>query len=155
MIPLKWYKMCASTNKLSQFILEHVRRDIDATYILPIIGVILDDKIPKLKYGGPILVEKREGLVEAIYNYLTRHIRNMPRCNKDKISHIVFGYAIDLDFYNHTLEDVLTHDIFDLTLVRKVLKDVVVVLILLHIDIIFHSDISNRKVFLHVEAHGI
>ena len=84
MIPLKWYKMSASTNKLSQFILEHVRRDIDATYIIPIIGVILDDKIPKLKYGGPILVEKREGLVEAIYNYLTRHIRNMPRCHKDK-----------------------------------------------------------------------
>ena len=122
------------------------RRDIDATYVVPIRGVILDEKTPKLKYDGPISVEKREGLAEAIRNYLTRHIRNMPGCHEDKISHLDFGYAIVLDFYNRTLEDVLTHDLVDLTLARKVLKDVVVGLILLHTEIIFHGDIKPRSI---------
>ena len=40
--------------------LEHWRV-IDTTYGVPIIGVILDEKIPKLKYDGPILVDKQEG----------------------------------------------------------------------------------------------
>ena len=38
-------------------------RVIDTTYGVPIIGVILDEKIPKLKYDGPILVDKQERLV--------------------------------------------------------------------------------------------
>ena len=37
--------------------LEH-QRGIDTTYFVTIRGVILDEKIPKLKYDGPILVEK-------------------------------------------------------------------------------------------------
>ena len=63
-------------------------------------------------------------------------------CHKGKISHFDFGYAIVLDFYNCKIEDVLDHDIVDLTLARKVLKYVVVGLILLHIEIIFHGDIK-------------
>ena len=84
--------------------LEH-RRGIYTTYVVPIRGVILYEKTPKLKYGGPISVDKREGLSKYIHNYLTRHISNMPICHKDKISHLDFGYATVLDFYNHTLED--------------------------------------------------
>ena len=103
-------------------------------------------KTPKLKCDGPISVEKQGGPDKAIHNYLTRHIRNMNRCHKDTISHLDFGYAIVLDFYNRTLEDVLTHDLVDLTLARKVLKDVVVGLILLHTEIIFHGDIKPRSI---------
>ena len=33
-------------------------RGINATCVFAIRGVILDEKIPKLKYDGPILVEK-------------------------------------------------------------------------------------------------
>ena len=134
--------------------LEH-RGGIGTTYSVPIRGVILDEKTQNLNYDGPILVDKRKGLAEVICNYLPSHILNMPVCHTYIISHLDLGYAILLEFYNHTLEDVLAHDLVDLTLVRKVLKDVVVGLILLHINIIFYSDISNRKVFLHVEAHGI
>ena len=68
----------------------------------------------------------------------------MPVCHKDKISHLDFGYTIVLDLYNCTLEDVLTHDLVDLTLAHKVLKDVVVGLIILHTEIIFHGDIKPR-----------
>ena len=70
--------------------LEHWR-GVDTNYVVPIIGVILDDKTPKL---------------------------------------------------NCTLEDVLAYDLVDLTLARKVLKDVVVGLILLHTEIIFNGDIE-------------
>ena len=70
--------------------LEHWR-GVDTNYVVPIIGVILDDKTPKL---------------------------------------------------NCTLEDVLAYDLVDLTLARKVLKDVVVGLILLHTDIIFFGYIK-------------
>ena len=44
------------------------RRDIDATYVVPIRGVILDEKTPKLKYDGSLSVYKKEGLAEAIHN---------------------------------------------------------------------------------------
>ena len=47
---------------------------------------------------------------------------------------------------NSTLEDILVHNIFDLTLSCKVLKDVVVVLILLHTDIIFCGDIKPQSI---------
>ena len=43
---------------------------------------------------------------------------------------------------NHTHEDVLAHYLVDRTLARKVLKYVVVGLILLHKEIIFHGDIK-------------
>ena len=74
--------------------LEH-RRSFGTTYVVPVRGVILDEKIPKL---------------------------------------------------NRTLEDILVHNIFDLTLSCKVLKDVVVVLILFHTDIIFRGDIKPRSI---------
>ena len=45
-----------------------------------------------------------------------------------------------------TLQDVLAHDLVDLTLARKVLKYVVVVLILFHAEIIFHSGIKPRSI---------
>ena len=106
----------------------------------------MDEKTPKINYYGPILVDKREGIPEAIRNYLTRHIRNMPVCHKDKISHLDFGYAIILDLYNRTLADVLAHDLVDLTLAWMVLKYVVVRLILLHTDIIFHGDIKPKSI---------
>ena len=35
-------------------------RGIDTTYIVPIRGVILDEKNPKLRYDGPISVDKQE-----------------------------------------------------------------------------------------------
>ena len=60
-------------------------RGIVTTYVVPTRGVILDKKITTLKYDGPILVDKREGIVEAIINYLTRHIRNIPVCHKNII----------------------------------------------------------------------
>ena len=47
---------------------------------------------------------------------------------------------------NLTIEDVLAHDIVDLTLARKVLKDIVVGLILLHTEIIFHGDIKTLSI---------
>ena len=121
-------------------------RGIVTTYVVPTRGVILDKKITTLKYDGPILVDKREGIAEAICNYLTRHIRNMPICHKDIISHIEFGYAIVLDLYIRTLEDVLAHDLVDLTPDRKVLKDLVVGLIILHTEIIFHGDIKTLSI---------
>ena len=102
--------------------LEH-RRGIDTTYVVTIREVILVEKITKLNYDGPMWVDKQEGLAEAICNYLTSHIRNMPVCHKYAISHLEFGYAIALDLYNCTLEDVLAHNLVDLTLSRKVLKD--------------------------------
>ena len=43
-------------------------RGIVATYVVTIRGVILDKKTPKSKHDGPISVEKREGLAEAIHN---------------------------------------------------------------------------------------
>ena len=70
-------------------------RGIYTTYVVPIIGVILDEKIPKL---------------------------------------------------NHTIEDVLAHDLVDLALAWKVLKDVVVGLILLHTEIIFHGGIKQQSI---------
>ena len=70
----------------------------------------------------------------------------MPICHKNIISHLEFGYAIVLDLYICTVEDVLAHDIVDLTLDRKFLKDVVIGLILLHTDIIFHGDIKPRGI---------
>ena len=79
--------------------LEH-RRGIDTTYVVPIRGVILDEKIPKLKYDDSILVDKQEGLAKAIRNCLTRHIRKIPvfhketinKCHKDVISYLDFTY---------------------------------------------------------------
>ena len=121
-------------------------RGIDTTYVVPIRGVILDEKTPKLKYDGPTLVDKWEGLAGAIHNYLTRHIYNMPVCHKDTIYHLAFGYATVLDFYNHTLEDVLAHDIVDLTFAWKVLKYLVVGMILFHTNIIFHGDTKQRSI---------
>ena len=118
------------------------QRGIDTMHAVPIIEVTLDEKTPKLKYVGPMLVDKWEGLAEAIFNYLTRHIRNMHVCHKDTISHLDFGYTIVLDFYNSTLEDVLAHDLAVITLAQKVLKNVVVGLILFHTEKIFHGDIK-------------
>ena len=46
----------------------------------------------------------------------------MPGCHKDTIYCLDFGYAIVLDFYNLTLEDVLAHHLVELTLARKVLN---------------------------------
>ena len=74
-----------------------------------------------------------------------RHIHNIPVCHKYKIYHIEFGYDIILDFYNQTLEDVLAHDLVDLTISRKVLKDKVAFLILLNKYIIFIDDIKPRS----------
>ena len=70
----------------------------------------------------------------------------MPGCHGDTIPHLEFGYAIVLDFYNRTLEDVLARDLVDLTLDRKALKDVVVGMIILHTDIIFHCDIKPQSI---------
>ena len=70
----------------------------------------------------------------------------MPVCHKDKNYHLDFGYAIVLDFYNRTLEDVLAHDLVDPTLSRKVLKDVVVDQMLLHTEILFHGDIKPQSI---------
>ena len=70
-------------------------RGIDTTYAVPIRGVILDEKIPKL---------------------------------------------------NRTPDDVLAHDLVDLALARKVMKYVVVGMILLHTEIIFHGDIKPRSI---------
>ena len=66
----------------------------------------------------------------------------MSVCQIYKISYLDFGYAIVPDFYNFTLEDVLAHDIVDLTLAQKVLKYLVVGLILLHTEVIFHGYIK-------------
>ena len=41
--------------------LEHWR-GIDTIYFAPIRGVILDEEIQKLKYDGPISVDKQEGI---------------------------------------------------------------------------------------------
>ena len=130
--------------------LEH-RRGIGTTYVVPIRGVILDEKIPKLKYDGSILVYKWEVLVEANHNYLTRDIHNMPVCHKDIIYHIDFVYAIFLDFFNRKLED-FPNDLVGLTFARNVLKDLVLDMILLHTEIIF-TVISKRGVLCNVEAH--
>ena len=125
--------------------LEH-RGGIGTTYSVPIRGVILDEKTQNLNYDGPILVDKRKGIAEVICNYLPSHILNMPVCHTYIISHLDLGYAILLEFYNHTLEDVLAHDLVDLTLVRKVLKDVVVDQMLLHTEILFHGDIKPQSI---------
>ena len=90
------------------------------------------------------MVENQEGLTIAVINYLTRYIRNMLGCHEDKISNLYFGYAIILDFYNITLEDVLAHNRVDITLAWKVLKYLGVCLILLYTYIIFHGDIKTR-----------
>ena len=68
------------------------------------------------------------------------HIYNTPVRHKDKISHLDFGYAIVLDYYNRTRDDVLAHNLVDLMLARQVLKYLVLGLILLHREIIFHGD---------------
>ena len=47
---------------------------------------------------------------------------------------------------NLTIEGVLAHNLVDLTLARKFLKCVVVDLILLHTEIIFHGDIKPRSI---------
>ena len=47
---------------------------------------------------------------------------------------------------NHTIEDVLAHDLVGLALTWKVLKDVVVGLILLHTEIIFHGGIKQQSI---------
>ena len=39
--------------------LEH-RRGIDTTYVVPIRGVILDEKTPKVEYDGSKLVDKQK-----------------------------------------------------------------------------------------------
>ena len=70
----------------------------------------------------------------------------MPVCHKDTIYHLAFGYATVLDFYNHTLEDVLAHDIVDLTFARKVLKYLVVGMILFHTNFIFHGDTKHQSI---------
>ena len=75
-----------------------------------------------------------------------RHICNIPGRHEDTISNIYFGYDIILDFYNCTLEDVLDHDLVDLTLGWRVMKYVLVDLILFHTDIIFHGDIKQRSI---------
>ena len=41
---------------------------------------------------------------------------------------------------NHTIEDVFSLDLVDLTFYRKVLRDLVVGMILFHKDIIFHGE---------------
>ena len=125
--------------------IEH-RRGIDTTYVVPIRGVILDEKIPKLKYDGPILVDKWERLAKESCNCLMRHIHNMPVCHKYTISRLDFGYSIVLEFYNRKIEDVLAHDLVDLTLARKVLKYVLVGLIILHTEVIFHGDIKPQSI---------
>ena len=47
---------------------------------------------------------------------------------------------------NCTLEDILAYNLVDLTLDRKVLKYIAVGLVLLHTDIIFHSDIELQGI---------
>ena len=47
---------------------------------------------------------------------------------------------------NHTIAEVLAHDIVDLTLATNVLKDVVVGMILFQIEIIFHGDIKSQSI---------
>ena len=70
----------------------------------------------------------------------------MPACHKDTISRLDFGYSIVLEFYNRKIEDVLAHDLVDLKLDRKVLKYVLVGLIILHTEVIFHGDIKPRSI---------
>ena len=47
---------------------------------------------------------------------------------------------------NRTLDDVLAHDIVDLTLAREVLKDAVGGLVLFHTEIILHGDIKPLSI---------
>ena len=124
---------------------EHCR-GIGAIYAVPTRGAILYDKTPRLNYDGPISVEKQEGLVDAICNYLTRHISNVLGYHEDTIYYIEFVYAIVLDCYNYTFEDVLAHDFVDLTLDLNGLKYLVVGLILLHTEIIFNGDIKLQSI---------
>ena len=106
----------------------------------------MDDKVPKLKYYGPILVDKREGINKGTCNYLTWLIRKMLVFHKDTISHLDFGYAIIFEFYDRTLEDVFAHDLVDLTIARKFRKDFLLCLILLHTYILFYFYIKPRSI---------
>ena len=47
---------------------------------------------------------------------------------------------------NHTIAEVLAHDLVDLTLYLNILKDVVVGMILFQIEIIFHGDINPQSI---------
>ena len=75
-----------------------------------------------------------------------RHIRNIPGYHKDTIFYFDFVYSTILEFNISTLKDVLAHDPANLTITRKVLTDAVVGRIILHMDIIFHSDIKPRSI---------
>ena len=121
--------------------LDH-RRGIDTTYIFPTRGVISDEKIPRLNYDCPVLVDRQEVHFKRICNYLTIRIQNMPVCHNYIIFHLNFGYDINLEFYNRTIEHFLFLWFFDPTLAWKVLKEVMVGLIIMQTHILFNGDIK-------------
>mmetsp|Transcript_12193 Transcript_12193/g.25847 ORF Transcript_12193/g.25847 Transcript_12193/m.25847 type:complete len:926 (-) Transcript_12193:175-2952(-) len=127
------------------------RRGLDEKFILPIYSLHVDAAYARRirsKYSGPVNVCSERSMSSLIRNAATDQIK--VASGQDAKAEITtfpdFPYALCLEPFDRTLEDVLTHDFVDFNLVRKIVKDIVVGLILLHTEQRIHGDLSPRAI---------
>jgi len=127
------------------------RRGLDEKFILPIYGVHADAAYVRRvqsKYRGPIQVYEERGMAKAVRASVVAQIKiaSGQDAGGDITTFPDFPYALCCEPFDKTLEDVFTHDFVDFNLVRKVTKDIVVGLILLHTEQRIHGDLNPRAV---------
>ena len=127
------------------------RRGLDEKFILPIYGVHADSahvRRVQAQYRGPIQVYEERGMAKAVRSSVISQIKiaSGQDASGDIVTFPDFPYALCCEPFDKTLEDVLTHDFVDFNLVRKIAKDIVVGLILLHTEQRIHGDLNPRAV---------
>jgi serine/threonine protein kinase len=127
------------------------RRGLDEKFILPIYGVHADSahaRRVQSRYHGPIQVCEERGMARAVRSSVVSQIKiaSGQDGSGDIPTFPDFPYALCCEPFDKTLEDVLAHDFVDFNLVRKIAKDIVVGLILLHTEQRIHGDLNPRAV---------
>ena len=127
------------------------RRGLDEKFVLPIYGVHVDAAYAgrvRSKYQGPIQLHEERGMAKAVRASVVAQIKvaSGQDAGGDITTFPDFPYALCCEPFDKTLEDVFTHDFVDFNLVRKVTKDIVVGLILLHTEQRIHGDLNPRAI---------
>ena len=128
------------------------RRGLDEKFILPIYGAHADSahvRRVQAQYRGPIQVYEERGMAKAVRSSVVSQIKiasGQDASSGDIVTFPDFPYALCCEPFDKTLEDVMTHDFVDFNLVRKIAKDIVVGLILLHTEQRIHGDLNPRAV---------
>mmetsp|Transcript_15491 Transcript_15491/g.44849 ORF Transcript_15491/g.44849 Transcript_15491/m.44849 type:complete len:1026 (-) Transcript_15491:1577-4654(-) len=113
----------------------------DESYILACKGVFIDHKEEQIAYKGSIPVDIKENLESDLRDTVLSRIKQTSK-SKDNIFIPSFPYCLVLEGYDSTLEDFTLHSYLNLSIIRSIVKDLVVGLILLQTEKWTHANIN-------------